>query len=406
MKKNIILGAGLSGLTYASKNPDYLILEKENEPGGLCRSRHKKNFIFDYSGHLLHTKNEKLKQYLHSLMDFSTHTRKASAYINTTKIPIPVQNNINYFPKRIKEKIIQTLPTKTIPAGCNTLFHLWCKQNFGNQLYNIFFKPYNQKFWGEYFHEINSSWVPGFITNPEKNTPIKKTIQNKGYNASFLYPKKNGMGELAKQIAKTNNLNISTNTTIKKIDLKKKTISTSTSKQYPYNNLISSIPLIELKDILTHVPDKIHDAFLQLKHTSVLNLNIGLNHTPLFDDHWIYFPNSQTSFYRIGCYTNFAPLNSPLNHSSYYIEKTLSLNENKETAAKEMIDDFIRIFKISKEDITIIDEVFIKYAYVVFDKNREQSLKEINCFLKDNNIQTIGRYGLWNYSSMNESLSI
>lgn len=404
MKKNIILGAGLSGLTYASKNPNCLILEKEDEIGGLCRSRYKKNFIFDYSGHLLHTKDSLLKQNLQALLPFATHTRKAVAYINKTKIPVPIQNNIHYFPEDIQNRILKTLPKKSIPTGNNTPFSLWCEQNFGTELYNVFFKPYNLKFWDKYFDKINSSWVKGFITNPD-NT-LKTDIQNKGYNASFMYPTIRGIGELAKKIAKKNNLKISTNTNVKKINFKDKVITNANGDKYNYNNLISSIPLPELKNMLIDLPEKIYDSFSKLSYTSVLNINIGLKQKPLFNEHWIYFPDQNSSFYRIGCYTNFAPSNSPKNHSSYYIEKTISQDENKTIATKTMIDDFIKIFKLSEENIIVTDEVFIRYAYVVFDKNREQSLKDIKCFLKDNNIYTIGRYGSWNYSSMNESLSL
>ncbi len=57
--KTLILGGGLTGLSTAyhlekSGQSDYLVLEKEHTPGGLCRSIFKKGFTFDFSGHLLH----------------------------------------------------------------------------------------------------------------------------------------------------------------------------------------------------------------------------------------------------------------------------------------------------------------------------------------------------------------
>ena len=38
--KYLIIGAGISGLTFANyvKDEDYLIIEKENEVGGYCRT--------------------------------------------------------------------------------------------------------------------------------------------------------------------------------------------------------------------------------------------------------------------------------------------------------------------------------------------------------------------------------
>ena len=55
----LILGGGLTGLSTAYHlqqrgHTDYLLAERENAPGGLCRSIQKDGFTFDYSGHLLH----------------------------------------------------------------------------------------------------------------------------------------------------------------------------------------------------------------------------------------------------------------------------------------------------------------------------------------------------------------
>jgi len=49
--KNLILGAGITGLStgYHLKH-DYLILEK-NEIGGLARSKRIKEYTFDFSAH-------------------------------------------------------------------------------------------------------------------------------------------------------------------------------------------------------------------------------------------------------------------------------------------------------------------------------------------------------------------
>ena len=59
MKKNkvkyLIIGAGITGLSFARKaKEDYLILEKEKNIGGYCRTIKKDGFIWDYAGHFYH----------------------------------------------------------------------------------------------------------------------------------------------------------------------------------------------------------------------------------------------------------------------------------------------------------------------------------------------------------------
>ena len=60
--KTLIIGAGVSGLAAAhALGGDYLIVEKENEVGGYCRTIRKAGFVWDYAGHFFHFKTEKYR---------------------------------------------------------------------------------------------------------------------------------------------------------------------------------------------------------------------------------------------------------------------------------------------------------------------------------------------------------
>jgi len=54
--KFLIVGAGVSGLAFANflEHEDYLVIEKENEVGGYCRTIHSKGYVWDYAGHFFH----------------------------------------------------------------------------------------------------------------------------------------------------------------------------------------------------------------------------------------------------------------------------------------------------------------------------------------------------------------
>ena len=69
--KNLIIGAGISGLSFAYflKNDDYLILEKDNTYGGYCRTIKKDGFTWDYAGHFYHFKTEELKKLFLDLVE-------------------------------------------------------------------------------------------------------------------------------------------------------------------------------------------------------------------------------------------------------------------------------------------------------------------------------------------------
>lgn len=62
---DVIIGAGISGLAYAgfSEN-ECLLLEKDTEIGGYCKTIKKENFVWDYSGHFFHFRNAFLEDYI------------------------------------------------------------------------------------------------------------------------------------------------------------------------------------------------------------------------------------------------------------------------------------------------------------------------------------------------------
>ena len=50
---DLIIGAGITGLSYAmfKGDNDYIIIEKESEIGGYCRTTKRNGFVWDFSGH-------------------------------------------------------------------------------------------------------------------------------------------------------------------------------------------------------------------------------------------------------------------------------------------------------------------------------------------------------------------
>ena len=66
MKKVVILGGGLSGISSAfflqdkSWIENITVLEKETETGGLCRSIRKNGYIYDVGPHILFSKDKRL----------------------------------------------------------------------------------------------------------------------------------------------------------------------------------------------------------------------------------------------------------------------------------------------------------------------------------------------------------
>ena len=69
--KALIIGGGLTGLVagerLAAQGIAAPVLEREDEPGGACRSIERSGYTFDHTGHLLHVAKPETERYLAKL---------------------------------------------------------------------------------------------------------------------------------------------------------------------------------------------------------------------------------------------------------------------------------------------------------------------------------------------------
>jgi hypothetical protein len=60
---------------------------------------------------------------------------------------------------------------------------------------------------------------------------------------------------------------------------------------------------------------------------------------------------------------------------------------------------------LKKNDrLPVVQFLPIRYAYVVYNRDRRPALDTIFRFFSENGIQSIGRYGAWKYSFMEEAI--
>lgn len=393
----LIVGAGLSGLSLANfLKKNFLLIEKEKEPGGLIRSIAISGYTFDYCGHFLHWRSPEVYRLTKEILKdkFQVVERNSAIYEFDRFIPYPFQANLGYLPEKIRRECLLGLKKLSRRPGKN--FLQWATANFGSGIVRHFFRPYNEKLWRIDLRKLTADWCWRFIPRVQQQKSSKKY----GYNVYFIYPEAKGIGLLAQGLAR--HLKISLQTEVQEINWQKRYALLSDGRKIYYSYLINTSSLPDFLDRLINLPQEIQVARKKLKANAVYCLNLGTEKVK-FSWHWIYFPLKKYPFYRLGVYSNVSPKMAPAGKSSIYIEWSRNPEEKFDYRQEEK-----NVQKILSEKF--IGKIYLKHwlkiypAYVIYDFERQSALKVIEKFLNENRIFSTGRYGRWQYSFMEEDI--
>ena len=171
-----------------------------------------------------------------------------------------------------------------------------------------------------------------------------------------------------------------------------------------YANLVNTSPLPAFIDLLQGVPEPVRAARTRLRANEVIYLNVGIDGPLGQPDHWIYVPEEKWPMYRVGSFSNANPAMAPSGCSSLYIE--LSDRDTPIETLRPVIEEGLISMGLIKDRkaVRFMTPRRIPNAYVIYDFAYHQSRSEIHDWLGDTGIHSIGRYGDWNYSSMEDAL--
>jgi protoporphyrinogen oxidase len=423
-KKVVILGAGLTGLNCArqlSGALDYGIYEKENSVGGLCRTVSQDGFLFDYTGHLLHLKKAETTTLVKSLLQgkLTSLNRNSWIYSHQTYTRYPFQANTYGLPGTvIKECVLGFIEAqiKTRPKHIRgSSFYSWVLQHFGKGIGKHFMFGYNEKLWTVPLKKLTTEWLDRYVPIPNLAEVITGALLDRtrrvGYNANFYYPKYNGIQALPDALARTLP-EVHTQEKAIKLNLHDRVVRFSSGLEIKYERLVSSLSLKELINITEDLPITLKKSADKLRFNEVLNINIGVKPALGSDKHWIYFPEKHYPFYRVGSCSNFSQYNHPTGTSSLYIEiacKAGSLAAMNKHQVDHLVNKslaHLRQIGILKNisQIVTLNILKISPAYCIYDFDRTRNVTMIRAFLKRKGVYSIGRYGAWEYSAMEEAL--
>ena len=202
----IILGGGIAGLSLAHfLNDDSIILEKEQETGGLCRSFNLSGVYYDVGPHILFSKNQQILNFHTSLIKTNKLRRMNKVFLKGKFIKYPLENDLASLSEPDKEYCLKEFldnPYENYDPKNMLQFFL---KTFGEGITRLYLQPYNEKIW-KYDPAFMDLQMVERIPKPPKEDIIKsaKGVETEGYTHQlyFHYPSEGGVKSLIKAYEK------------------------------------------------------------------------------------------------------------------------------------------------------------------------------------------------------------
>jgi len=416
----VILGAGVTGLAagMASGLPVY---EARNTPGGICCSYYMSGgssnrltmkpdddqaYRFEIGGgHWIFGGDPAILSFIEQAVAVKQYERCSSVYFPDERlyVPYPIQNHLRYFDQSFA---IAALSEMAEQIDSVTTLRQWLLGSFGSLLCEKFFFPFHELYTAGLYDRVAAQDT---YKSPVDLKKVRQGLENDadsvGYNISYLNPA-DGLDSLSRYMASA--CDIHYGHTVVSIDVKRKVIGFENGSEREYTSMICTLPLNRMALMTGLARD---DEYLP--YVSVLVLNIGAKKgSACPKDHWIYCPNSQSGFHRVGFYSNvddsFLPLSARAasNAVSIYVERAFVGGQKPDG---DTIERYCRsVVRELQEwgyigEVDVADPTWINEAYT-YQMPGSQLKQQWIDDLAAHGIHMVGRYGRWVFQGIADSI--
>jgi len=420
--QTVILGAGISGLSAAyvleQVSPgSYGIYEQGATVGGLCRTQQVEGFRFDTVSHVLHFRSEETEQLVHRLLDGDLIRQERSAWIHFQGryVPYPFQTHLSALPAAAQAACVGGYLTAWIKRKLGgerepENFGAWVDQYFGAGIARHFMRPYNQKLWGVEPEQMSLDWIRPFVPRTELRQVVSNLVSRRnhhqlGYNPWFFYPKQGGIQALSEAF-RAHLEEVRLEHEAVEIDLERHTVRFQDGGQVEYERLISTMPLPSLIERARGVPEELRREVRKLRWTSLLNLTYCLRRPLPHSFHWVYFPEDEFPFFRLVFPSNICAELAPKGGGLIAAEISNPQPGREDELERRVLGRLEKLGLISQPaDVVRVVRNHFPYAYPVHDLKRASCVERLLEFLKSKQVWSLGRFGAWRYSSIDDAIT-
>lgn len=402
MDKIAVIGGGISGLSTAhllKERYEVTVFEREETPGGLIRCKRVDGSLFHLcGGHVFNSKKEDVLNWFWTFFnrekEFSKADRNSVVFMEDGKeIPYPIENHAYLLDKENQQLFIDDLLKIASNKGnIPTNFEEFLKGRFGKTLYELYFKPYNEKVWRRDLKKVPLTWLEGKLPMPTVEEMIYNNmnhVEEKAFvHATFWYERQNGSQFIADRLA--SDLNVRYNSDIQSVDVNSSGILINGEH---FDKVIFCGNIKQLPSLLQGVDMGNYTQPIEnLEYHGTTAVFCEIEKNPYS---WIYQPSRQHESHRIICTGNFADSNNADGKMTATIEFTDHISE----------EDIKKELKKIPLNPKYLAHHYNEYTYPIQDKDTQSMIQELKKHLSQYNIYFTGRFADWEYYNMDVAIS-
>jgi UDP-galactopyranose mutase len=413
----VIIGAGPTGLGAGYRlnelgHTNWTMLEAHGYVGGLATSfTDRAGFTYDIGGHVMFSHYPYYDRIVERIMgdQYTELNREAWVWMENRFIPYPFQNNIKGLDKETVVECVMGLIEAQKRQHRPANFREWIDASFGAGIAKHFMVPYNFKVWATPAEQMNYGWIGERVAVVDLEKVLRNLLFDRfdagwGPNNTFKYPLKGGTGALWEGMRPYVDDHLRLNTAVAAIDPVEKEVRSRSGEVFPYDILISTMPLNLLVDQMEGiVPSAVRDAAARLEWNSSHIVGVGINRPAGTTKNWIYFPEPDVPFYRVTYLSNYSPFITPEPGQTLFLTETSTSRHKPEdatTIVPRVIDGLVKTGLMTESDRDLIATTWHcspSMEYPIPSLGRDDALGVIQPWLRQQRIWSRGRFGAWLY---------
>ena len=436
MKKAIIIGAGVTGLTaawqLAQAGLDVQILEVNDHVGGMSATFRHGDFLLDLGPHKFFSVMEDRMALSEKIMaeEFITvpkrsRIRLAGRFLNYPIGLVDVALNLNPWIAvsgglSYAWQLLANLFDRSEPVS----YEDWLVKRFGRCLYELIFGQYARKVWGDP-RTLARSLAETRVAIPGLFTLVWRMLfaAHKGpviHAETFRYPRL-GSGRFSERLlemAVQNGARLSLNSPLNDLRVVDGRVAAYKVGSGDWievdadDVLVTTLPVGYLARMISPAPEgAVLQAAEDLRTRDLILLYLVLDRPSVSQDNWLFFPERKYIFNRLFEQKNFSTEMAPADKTVLCLEIIVSSQEIEESAPAALYEKALAGLEecglVKRSEVKEYFTRKVHWAYPVYDLDYQENTEKVYAYLDGiSNLYSVGRQGGFSYIGQIDCLDV